>query len=157
VKNIRDWNGLVEFGIIPLTGEADRTGQRMLCDLNDAGKEVLEDLLGASLKLASNYNSSYGAKHSIMLPYSLFNDLAAWCLITRVKCDEVFYIIRMKDECTLRPVGGVTGRTFASKAEWEEHINFLINLGCEIRRIRIRTKHPGEGTRAVHHMSGRVI
>lgn len=109
MKSIRDWNGLAEFGINALTGEADRTGQRILCDLTQPGKEVVCDLLGlpGNIQLTSCWNSGVG---SMMLPYNLFKDLAAWCLVMRCKCDEVFYIVSMKENITLRPIGGVTGR-----------------------------------------------
>ena len=156
MKNIRNWNDLAKYGIMPLTGEADRTGQRILCDLNPEGKHIVCDLLGLSeeIPLRSCYNRGVG---SMMLPYNLFNDLATWCLLVADKCHEVFYVVRMKGNSTLIPNGGVTGSDSEETLdEWNEHINFNIGLGCEIRRIRIRTNHPGEGTRATHQFSGRT-
>ena len=156
MKNIRDWNGLAHYGINPLTGEADRTGQRMLCDLTMPGKKIVCDLFGLpeEITMHSCYNRGVG---SMMLPYNSFNDLAVWCLLVGEKCDEVFYIVRMKEGGTLRPIGGVTGRdSDETLEEWNEHITFLIGLGCEIRRVRVKTQFPGEGTRVTHMFSGRT-
>ena len=159
MKSIRNWNGLAQYGIIPLTGEADRTGQRMLCDITMPGKKIVEDLLGLTAAVLNPSYNGRGAAGSMMLPYNLFNDLAAWCLLVHDKCDEVFYIVGMCDPSTsLRPEGGVHGKDGGeSTEEWNEHIEFLRGLGAQIRRIRIRTEHPGVGTRCTHMFTGRTM
>ena len=87
VKHIRNWNDLSKYGIIPLTGEADRTGQRMLCDSMTAGRSIICDMLGLHGSEQDFGDSSLelqpfgGAKYSMMLPLTLFADLAAWCLL----------------------------------------------------------------------------
>jgi hypothetical protein len=159
LKHIRDWNGLAKYGIIPLTGEADRTGQRMLCDLTGPGETLVCELLGLKgVKLNDSYNGR-GAIGSMMLPYSLFSDLAVWCLLTVDKCDEVYYVVHQDAKNSLRAERGVFGRDAAdeSEREWDKHILWLIeSLQCGVRRVNIRTGQPGEGTRAFHAMSGRL-
>jgi hypothetical protein len=166
LKSIRDWNGLSRYGIIPLTGEADRTGQRMLCDLTSPGETLVCELLGLKgVQLNDSYNGR-GAIGSIMLPFSLFNDLATWCLITVDECDEAFYVLHQDEKQWMRAIRGVFGCSFKEghadpemyelKADWDKHIDYLISIQCLIRRIKIRTGQPGVGTRAFHAMSGRL-
>jgi hypothetical protein len=58
VKSINNWDDLREFGINALTGEADRTGQRILCDLNKEGRRIVYDLLGIPLYVKAESNGA---------------------------------------------------------------------------------------------------
>lgn len=43
---IRSLNDLHQFGVMPLTGEADALSLRVLCDLTEAGCAVVREALG---------------------------------------------------------------------------------------------------------------
>jgi len=160
MKSITKWGDLEEFGINALTGEADRTGTRILCDLTDTGKSLVFELLGIPLSvtgLAANYNSR--SKYSMMLPYNLFKDLAVFALLFgKYECPEVLYV----SEQTFVDQGftkdfEITGReTSDTSEEWKEHLDFLTKLKIQHRLIRVRTEQPGVGSRATHHFTGRV-
>ena len=72
MKSCNSFKDLEQFGIKPLTGEADALGYRILCDLTELGCKVFKECCGmpcapsqAVLGLAENWNS--GAVASIML------------------------------------------------------------------------------------------
>jgi hypothetical protein len=157
VKTIKDWNGLEEFGIRPLTGEADRTGQRMLCDVTEDGLKIVVNLLGlpGTGLLYESYNGR-GAVGSMMLPYGLFKDLANWCLLFgKYKCQQVFAVVRSNG--SLHASFAVIGKEADDDDEkWDEYLMLLLESGIEGRRIKIDTKQPGVGGRATHAMSGRT-
>jgi hypothetical protein len=80
-----NWEDLKPYGIRYLTGERDPYGIRLLVDLTEEGKELLEGFFCAELKCGENWNS--GAVASIMLPRDLFKSLVEYI---------VFYIEGMK-------------------------------------------------------------
>lgn len=92
MKTLRDWNGLREFGINCLTGEACAMSARLLCDVTEDGRKAVCEFLGLPLNtvFAENWNS--GSVGSVFLPYSIFNALGAFLLLTRCGCDEVFEV-----------------------------------------------------------------
>lgn len=61
------WDDLKDIGINPLTGEADAYGQRLLCDLNEDGRELVEKFFGLPLGTAlnPNWNSMVGEKPAV--------------------------------------------------------------------------------------------
>lgn len=65
------WEDYRQFGINPLTGESDKLCQRITCDLNEDGINLLAEFLGLhadlfKASLPENWNS--GAIKSILLP-----------------------------------------------------------------------------------------
>lgn len=83
---IQGWNDMHRFGIGILTGEACGLGMRLLCDLSEKGKRLLEEFLGgcASFTEGSNWNSNVDnepAVASALLAYSSWRELAAFCLL----------------------------------------------------------------------------
>ena len=154
-----DWKQLEEFGIRALTGEADRTGMRILCDLTDYGKDIVCDLLGLPVTASFPPNWNSGANHSVMLPYRLFTDLCVWCLLVGKRCSQVAVISPTNANGTLRSISEVIGlerKDVAETAEWTEHLEWLREAGFHVRVIQINQGQPGEGTRAEHAMSGRT-
>lgn len=63
--------GFEKYGIKILTGEACAYSQRLLCDVNDDGKKLLDDYFSVTINFPSNWNSKVNdmpATGSIMLP-----------------------------------------------------------------------------------------
>ena len=81
MKTIRNWNDLKEFGIIPLTGEACAISCRLLCDLTPVGEKLVRSFF--SLPCDSPLHPAWNSEgtRSIMLPYSILADFAAFCLL----------------------------------------------------------------------------
>src|SRR4051812_6940166 len=75
MNTIDKWDDLAAFGIIPLTAESCGLGYRLLCDLTERGKHILEKCLGlAGLGAQPAWNrGSAAAPHigSVMLAYPL--------------------------------------------------------------------------------------
>ena len=93
----------------------------------------------------------------MMLPYSLFRDLAVWCLLVgKYKCEEVYVVTGHEGE-GYRATNEVAGLCDCTREEWEEHIAFYKSVGILVKRIRVRTEHPGDGTRCTHQFTGRTI
>ena len=88
--NIHTWSDLSKFGINPLTGEACKYGQRLLCDLSEDGVALVRDLFGLPAVVSDvrdqfpiNWNSMVGDKPaiaSIMLPRGMFGDICRFAL-----------------------------------------------------------------------------
>ena len=94
--HIHTWNDLQRYGINSLTGEACSYSQRLLCDLNEKGVDLVREYFGLMIVLnpqaqfARNWNTQVNgapAIASIMLPRSLFGDLAKFILFHVEKCD----------------------------------------------------------------------
>ena len=87
---VRSWNYLKNFGIDCLTGEACGLSMRLLCDLTDQGKRIVEKALDVKIQPPEAWNSG-DPPHigCIMFPLELFPTLAVFCLL-EVGCKEVF-------------------------------------------------------------------
>ena len=82
MKNpIRSWNDLREFGIDALTGEACGLSMRILCDINKRGINTINDFFGGNMSFTAGSNWNRDGVASILLPYSILPDLAAYCLL----------------------------------------------------------------------------
>lgn len=63
---IHGWAGLEQLGVNCLTGESCRYSMRLLCDLNQAGRELMVDYLGLGAgPLARPWNSAVDGKPSV--------------------------------------------------------------------------------------------
>ncbi len=73
---ITKFEDLNQFGIRPLTGEADALSFRILCDLTEEGASVFKECFGLpqAAKLADNWNT--GAIASVLLPADAIRSLA---------------------------------------------------------------------------------
>ena len=57
MQNITCWDDLRRYGIVALTGEACGLSYRLLCDVTERGKQIIEKALGIpSLGLPENWN-----------------------------------------------------------------------------------------------------
>ena len=88
MKTVNNWNDLSEFGINYLTGEACAYSMRLLCDVNEEGKRTLEAFFGGTVTIAegSNWNSEVNGSEaigSVLLSRGIFEDLAAFCLLSK--------------------------------------------------------------------------
>lgn len=144
---ISSLNDLRLFGINTLTGEADRLGMRILCDLSEAGIALVESYLGHTVKIThgSNMNSMVGddaSVASIMLSRDTLWDLAQYALFT---------VARVKAIVTSES-GTLLGIDADSLAKYRQ---------AGFRNIRINLMHPDSsapyGDRNVHAFTGRVI
>lgn len=103
---------LEKFGVNPLTGEACAFSLRMLCDLNQEGKDLMEEFLGGAFVTASNWNSMVNGKkaiRSIMISKSTFQDLYKY-ICWKNGCE---YIV-------IDPSGNVDGYPELSEEQLEE-------------------------------------
>lgn len=78
---------LVQYGISLLTGEADPTSLRILCDLNAKGAALVADFLGMpeGTALSAPWNSTVmdePSVGSVMLPRTAMHDLMLYALLT---------------------------------------------------------------------------
>lgn len=73
---------LTNFGINLLTGEADKYGIRILCDVSDRGKQILCEFLSVdTIKFFPNWNSRVGdadATGSFLLGRNMIDDLVTF-------------------------------------------------------------------------------
>lgn len=89
--NIGSTNDLKDYGLIYLTGEADPYSMRMLVDVTEQGKQILQQFLGVrDLLMDKNWNSSDGQQWSIMLPHGIVKDLMVFILFHVEQCDCVY-------------------------------------------------------------------
>ena len=92
MKTIGSWSDLGEYGIVVLTGEACGLTYRLLCDVTEKGKRVIEKCFDSRLTLESPWNrGSETAPHvgSIMLAPELRVPLAVFALLES-GCTEVW-------------------------------------------------------------------
>lgn len=152
MRRVNSWEDLSQFGIIPLTGEACGFCMRLLCDVTPAGVKTIERFLGGTVDVRkdSNWNSRDGAVGSVMLPRSIFGDLAAFCLLTTGTAG----VVTMGDG-TVRELD-------------QEHYERYQKLDADraavegsafpqmLKRTWRRSTDPGTGDRNTHAMSGRT-
>lgn len=139
MKTIRNWNDLRQFGILPLTGEACALSIRILCDLTPAGQQFIHRFfaLPYNTPMSRAWNSE--GTGSVMLPYSILPDLAAFCLLETgcewaVAADFDIHGIEADDDKD-------------RVAEWLETV--------DVKRRYIPLHGPKVGMSCVHQMSGR--
>ena len=87
MKTVSSWDHLRIFGINVLTGESCSLMYRLLCDITEDGKRVIEKCLGCELKPPENWNS--GAIGSIMLCPEMLIPIAVFALL-EAGCREVW-------------------------------------------------------------------
>jgi hypothetical protein len=95
VKTIAKWDQLSDFGIDPLTGEACSLGYRILCDLTEQGKRIVERCLSVEIQ-SENWNAgSEASPHvaSILLTQEMIVPLGVFALLD-TGCREVWVTAR---------------------------------------------------------------
>ena len=91
MKTVSHWDALREYGIDVLTGEACSLMYRILCDLTQNGKRIVERCLSVQIE-SENWNS--GSKEdphvaAIMLTHEMLVPLAVFALLES-GCREVW-------------------------------------------------------------------
>jgi hypothetical protein len=143
MKIVAKWDDLIPYGIDPLTGEACGLGYRILCDLTDQGRLILEKCLGAAT-VVPHLQWNPGTKEaphtgSIMLAPEMFPAVAVFALLES-GCKEVW---RTKDGVHL----GI------EESDPAEELEAFKTLHGPMRRFAYRGT---AGDRNVHVMSGRT-
>jgi len=155
---------LERLGIRPLTGEADNLGFRLLCDLTEEGKRVVEETYGVSCT-SSNWNS--GAVASCTLSQGSCRDLAIVGLVIKghtaiLTLDGGVYGLEDGEEFKdaeydwqyPEPPKLVTPARIKVGQEWQDWPEDY--YGKVQRVFRPNNNHPHAGTRNVHQMTGRT-
>lgn len=143
MEHYDNWHDLEKLGINMLTGEACGLSMRLLCDVNQIGRETVDAFFRCCLGDDSNWNSMVNgqpAVASVMLTRSIFTDLAAFA--------HIFQTGRGVRICDNGEVLGLTG---------EEDADYLARVErCYPGRWVGKTSHPGTGIDNSHAMSGRT-
>ena len=87
MRHINSWNDLRAYGIMPLTWEACGLSYRLLCDVTEHGKQILEKCLDVRITPAEPWNRD--AVGSIMLPHEMLIPLGIFALL-QSGCTEVW-------------------------------------------------------------------
>ena len=147
----RSWRDLTPFGIGALTGESCSIGMRILCDVSKKGVQLLNNFFGGNIafKPHSNWNSMVGedeAVASVMLPYSIHQDLTIFAYLQRDDIGAIFVDARLGD-MDAWPI------LVVEKDVLEEHENDGLK-DLKYKRKYVPDKMPGYRNR--HAMSGRL-
>lgn len=180
MKTIRGLNDLEQFGIIPLTGEADGLGFRILCDVTAAGAAVFHEAFGLppDCPLSDNWNSGHGGpKHvgSVMLSRDAVPTLA---IIAALKSGDYPQVLLMENGQVIlmnKDEKWIQGEYHYNETKSSvDHICVVCDKlpqyqqdGCEptdwptcygtVQRVfNGRNAHPHVGYRNTHAMSGRT-
>lgn len=86
MRSVQNWSDLEQFGIKHLTGEACSYALRILCDVTESGKYLVEAFFGETIEIRRGSNWNSGNKDdphvgSILLPRHILTELAAFCLL----------------------------------------------------------------------------
>lgn len=97
---IRDWGHMKQFGLSHMTGEACALGMRQLIEVDDGGEKLLNDFFNVyQIRL-----HSFGSAKTIMLPRTIFKELASFALLTMTDVVEVwdvdYYVKGIENEYT---------------------------------------------------------
>lgn len=155
MKTLHDAHALTDYGLNPLTGEADAYSRRTLCDLSNEGIILLTAYFGLSHTLEAarafpkNYNSSVGDKPavaSVMLARGTMDDLMIFALL---HVDQFDYVMQTP--------GGYAGFNDGDQYG-ERYLHQGLPEGYRLHyNAAKRCTQPHVGDRNVHAMSGRVL
>lgn len=151
-KKVSNFRDMAQFGITGLTGEACVYSMRMLCDVNEEGKELLSEYFGIpELTLARNMNTTVGdqpAIGSLMLQHDIVPKLAQFAFFRKGALAVVI--------SGGREVNGIFDaerlqeyRDFIEKHPGECHYSLVNNYA-------LSSSAPMVGSRNIHQATGRV-
>jgi hypothetical protein len=143
------------IGLNPLTGEADGTNLgRLLCDVNEEGKRLVEEWFGGTVEVRpnSNWNNKVDGQDSVgsvMLTRSALNELLRFAYV-RAGC--VVY------EIGVEHAGKQYRHVYAVKDTPGDIADFWDNAPADWRTADKRTlcTNGTAGTRNRHEISGRT-
>lgn len=146
---INSLRNLEPFGIVPLTGEADKTATRILCDLTEQGRHIVIETLGlpADVQLHRNWNAGTAEDPHVA---SILLGRCGW---------QVFAVFALGEAGAARIAQLADGTVAAAMpdevGQWEEWLEAASkSMGIPVLAIHGWT--PGS-TRNQHQMSGRVV
>jgi hypothetical protein len=150
---IKEWRDFTQFGINMLTAEADGTGLRLLCDVSQAGVDLLSEFYG--VKTMEVYEArNTGDKinglppiGSLFLTRGIFLDLAAFCVL---HVADVAVVVQPQKGEYWTVWESVTGY---SKEEFE---HFRTRDQLYQWRAVYKGGDARGGFRNIHHWSGRI-
>lgn len=183
MKTICCLNDLREFGIEPLTGEADSLGFRVLCDLTTRGAKIVSETFGLTGKSAFPENWNCGSKDvphigSVMLAHDAYTSIGVIALVdagchTIIATENSRLIGLENEEKYTHAEGDWSERGDdgypTAKSEWvitkparlaicdHEGYEWSDSLYGKVRRVYQFGSGPRVGTRNVHAMSGRAV
>jgi hypothetical protein len=141
------------YGIDALTGEACGYAMRLLCDVTEAGRDLIQRFLGGTVLIlpASHWNPGIASDPhvgSILLPRGILPELAAFTLLSTTYGTA---IVTFSDGCVASLDAERFERYQALDAERSDESTFP-------RMIDRVWRRPLEASpeRNVHQMSGRV-
>jgi hypothetical protein len=114
---------------------------RLLCDVNEEGKKILERFFGGTITITEGSNWNSGTKYggsvgSVMLTRSIFADLAAFVLLYTSEVDS--------------SIAATEGGAVEYRGKW---MSAYGDLGRHYRK----GSGPTDGDRNIHGMSGRSV
>lgn len=112
IKRVEDWDDLKQFGISQLTREACGLSMRIPCDLTPKRREIIHDFFRVDTRDRSNWNTQEGQTANVILPHSVFLELAAFCLL-HADCEVA--VIVFGDVCRCPGVLGM------DRTAWDEY------------------------------------
>lgn len=149
MKSIHDWNDFYRFGINVLTGESCGLGMRLLCDVDENGWKLLDEFFGNThSRNADNPDSGNGVNDdaptsgSILLPRSIFEELAVFCLMHEDGVDAAV-ILPWVNGLT----GGIYGMTSEEYTEWSKRRDVWYGSMDRGPREYWKSRQPGSGFR----------
>ena len=144
---------LEQFGFDCLTGEACGLGMRLLYDVSEEGKEVLERSMGlmpGSMQLMSPWNGGKFGAGSVLMTYEQATTCAIFAMLLKKRCVEVWQQYHHG-----RLGGSCYGLENAEEVRLAEESNIGCGSDASFRRWRLSSM-PGSGDRNQHMISGRV-
>jgi hypothetical protein len=145
-KSFHKPDELVDYGIVPLTGEACAYGMRVLFDLSQEGKDIVASWLSLTQDaFYQNWNSVVGdepAVASVMLDRQLIVPLMRFILVHVEKCEALVHF----------PDGTITG--FRSRTDVPDYLD---GEAFKTEYFVHSSAHHSEAGRNVHQSSQRTI
>lgn len=138
------WTCLEPYGIETLTGESCGLSYRLLCDLTDGGKRIVEKALGVGITLAEPWNAGTQEKPhvgSMMIAPEMRPLLSVFALL-EAGCIEAWLL------CAAAVIGIERGDSATYVDDWRSKFGDGL----------VRTFRYGgtAGDRNIHRMSGRA-
>jgi len=176
---LSSWRDLAKYGIGSLTGEACAYSMRLLCDLNEDGVKLIQDMLGMPVSIRSlsegssadagpfarNMNTRVNDKEAIASTVLFYELLEPICMFILFHIEGCKTVIIHRGQ-----IRGLTGKEeeYERIMEWAEEDRQEYHKWLAEGR---KDGHPGEvtirhnranpavsvGGRNIHQMTGRVL
>jgi len=184
MKSINSLRDLEQYGIYPLTGEADNLSFRTLCEVDMRGYKILcevwgmrytptADLTQTPPGWAENWNSGGKYPHiaSVMISEHMIEPISIIALLTVGNCHTAITVepdpkwhspgtigLQNDESYTHAPFDCESGKYTGPAMVNLDHFGEREWSDCygKVKRVFTIGNHPHRGTRNVHAMSGRA-